>query len=88
MALLEARADHGHKPPTRASVNTAEPAEAVVKGSKITEQPPDPHNDPNNREPADTVPGVPAHRRPDAHRVAITLGRRQAGTLTPGPCDH
>src|SRR5215471_1057867 len=39
MALLETRADHVPTLPTRASVNTAEPAKPAVKGSKITEPP-------------------------------------------------
>jgi len=39
MALLEARADRVPRPPTRAFVNTAEPAKPAVKGSKIAEPP-------------------------------------------------
>jgi len=37
MALLDSRADHVPRPPTRAFVNTAEPAKPAVKGSKIAE---------------------------------------------------
>ena len=66
MALLAARADHVPRPPTRAFVNMAEPAKPAA--SKIAQPPPDQHTDPDNCEPADTIPGAPAHRKPDAHR--------------------
>jgi hypothetical protein len=84
MALPEAHAHHVPRPPTRAFVNTAEPAKPAVKGSKIAEPPRTLHSDPGTCEPPDTIPSAPAHRKPDAHRAAEAMGRGQAGTHTPG----
>jgi len=44
----------------------------------------DQHTDPDNCEPADTIPGAPAHRKPDAHRTAATADVSRAGVLKPG----
>ena len=68
--LPEAHAHPVPRPPTRAFVNTAEPAKPAVKGSKIAKPPRTLHSDPSSCEPADTIPNVPAHhRKPDAHRA-------------------
>ena len=39
---------------------------------------------PDSCEPAGTVPGALAHRKPDAHRAPAAVGPGQAGALTPG----
>jgi hypothetical protein len=47
-------------------------------------EPPELHSAPDSCEPADTIPGAPAHRKPDTHRAASAVRRGQVGTLTPG----
>ena len=48
----------------------------------------DQHTDPDNCEPADTIPGAPAHPQAGTHRAAAAVRRGQARTLTPGLPHH
>jgi len=73
-ALLEARADHVHKPPTRAFANTAEPTKPAVKGSQIAEPP-------RNRTatPAAAKPRTPS-RRTGSPQTGRSPGGSYCGT--------
>ena len=88
MTLPEAHAHHVPRPPTRAFVNTAEPAKPGSQGVKDRRATRTLHSDPGSCEPPDTIPSAPAHRKPDAHRAAEAMGRGQAGTHTPGLPRH
>jgi hypothetical protein len=57
MALLEARADRGPRPPYGACAHTAEPTRAHSQGVKDHSAAPNLRGGPDNGEPASAIPG-------------------------------
>ena len=83
--LLETCADRVPRPPYGACANTAEPTEAHSQGAKDHRAAPNLYGDPDNCEPADTIPGLTGSRRARRSPGCSSCGRRQAATLKPGP---
>ena len=46
------------------------------------------HSAPDSCEPADTIPGAPAHRKPDTHRAASAVRRGQVMDAHARPAPH